>query len=204
MMRYSQNDEQDHILAYFGDHKGTFLDLGANDGITLSNTRALAQMGWGGLLVDASPGAIRRARETYLDRDDIRCYNLAIHDVVGTVTLHESGVHLGRGDHALLSSIIHEETMRWRPSHTFTEIPVSCVTVARLFELCGRSRFDMVSIDIEGADLTALRQMDLSDMGCRLLVVEVNDRDPAPYLAHAARHGLHPIHRTPENLIVAR
>ena len=40
-MRYSQNNEQDIILQYFGNRKGFFLDIGANDGITLSNTYAL-------------------------------------------------------------------------------------------------------------------------------------------------------------------
>jgi len=56
---YSQNNEQQVILDYFGEHYiGTFLDLGCNDGQTFSNTRALALNGWSGVLVDASANAL--------------------------------------------------------------------------------------------------------------------------------------------------
>ena len=39
---YSQNNEEQIILEYFKDFKGNLLDIGANDGVTLSNTRKLA------------------------------------------------------------------------------------------------------------------------------------------------------------------
>jgi hypothetical protein len=48
---YSQNKEEEVILNYFNGHVGTFVDLGANDGITFSNTRALAERGWKGVLI---------------------------------------------------------------------------------------------------------------------------------------------------------
>ena len=59
-MRYSQNNEQDIIMQYFIGNRGTFLDIGANDGVTLSNTYALQQAGWGGVLVEPSEEAFNR------------------------------------------------------------------------------------------------------------------------------------------------
>jgi len=66
---YSQNNEQQVILDYFGEHYiGTFLDLGCNDGATFSNTRALGLRGWSGTLVDASEKAINIAKSVYKDK----------------------------------------------------------------------------------------------------------------------------------------
>ena len=49
---YSQNNEEEIILNFFKEKKGIFLDLGAYDGIGLSNTRALAEKGWKGVCVE--------------------------------------------------------------------------------------------------------------------------------------------------------
>lgn len=39
---FSQNQEEKYTLEYFKNFKGRFLDIGAADGVGLSNTRALA------------------------------------------------------------------------------------------------------------------------------------------------------------------
>lgn len=58
MKDYSQNGEQQVILETFealGIHKGHLVDLGAGDGYTMSNTRALLDRGWTGDLYDGDP-----------------------------------------------------------------------------------------------------------------------------------------------------
>jgi len=66
---YSQHDEQQAILAYFGlpiePHRGAksiagdgrrFLDIGAWSPDVFSNTRPLFERGWSGVLIEPSPG----------------------------------------------------------------------------------------------------------------------------------------------------
>ena len=68
-MSYSQSGEENAILAAVMD-KGypcTFLDIGAFDGVTYSNTRALALAGWKGVLVEPSPRNFAALRENYKD-----------------------------------------------------------------------------------------------------------------------------------------
>jgi len=204
MMRYSQNNEQDHILNYFGDQIGTALDLGANDSVTFSNSRALILKGWSGVLVDASLEACNRARFHSQGRIDVEVHNVAIADRDGWVTLHESGPHATPGDTALLSSIIEAETVRWKPTTEFTTKTVPCLTVASLLARSQFKAFEFITIDVEGMDLCALEQLDLTALGTRMVIVEVNDRDPLPYLDHCAKHGLVLLTRTPENLILIR
>ena len=64
MKTYSQNKEDLSVLNYFGkDFKGLVLDIGANDGITLSNSRLLIESGWDGVLVEPSPKAYAKLLE---------------------------------------------------------------------------------------------------------------------------------------------
>lgn len=53
-MSYSQNDEEKYILEAVKDRAGVFLDIGAYNGVTFSNTRALVHRGWSGIFVEPS------------------------------------------------------------------------------------------------------------------------------------------------------
>src|SRR3990167_7663552 len=97
-MIYSQNNEQILIEKYFGNYKGTLLDIGANDGVTLSNSYALIQRGWRGSLVEPSPKAFEILKETHRTKEGIFCFNAAICDKTADMTLYESGSHLGDQD----------------------------------------------------------------------------------------------------------
>src|SRR6187401_1248386 len=111
-MNYSQNNEQEIIINLFkGKQSGTFLDIGANDGVTLSNTFALANdYGWTGLLVEASPKAYERLIKNYelMDRD-FDFQNVAIGAREGFLEFYESGELLGKGDTSLVSSGVKSE-----------------------------------------------------------------------------------------------
>ena len=104
-MNYSQNNEQEIILNLFKGRTGTFLDIGANDGITLSNTYALSLQGWKGLLVEASPKAYERLVKTY-EGKDAELQNVAIGGRDCDLSFHESGELLGKGDVGLVSSAV--------------------------------------------------------------------------------------------------
>src|SRR5690348_6177236 len=109
---YSQSNEEEIILGYFGDFVGTFIDIGANDGITLSNTFALVWKGWQGTLIEASPKAYERLLKTHPHNYGLVLLNYAVGSYDGEIVLHESGQLLGTGDVALVSSTREDETQR--------------------------------------------------------------------------------------------
>src|SRR5688572_15752664 len=90
MKRYSQNNEQDVILKYFGDYVGTFLDLGAYDGINLSNTRALVRKGWGGVMVEASPTVFERLKLNCEVFNRLCLLNFAVSDKDGVAEFYDN------------------------------------------------------------------------------------------------------------------
>lgn len=197
---YSQNNEEQIILDYFKDFTGSFLDIGANDGITFSNTYQLALNGWKGTSIEPSPKAFRRLQEAYETMPDVVPHNLAIASYSGKITLHESGPIL-QGDTSLVSSIIEEEKARWNNTQ-FREVEVDCITWEDFYKLSSCKTFDFVSIDIEGAELQVLPQMDFEAMGTRLICVEWNGKNLAQF--NNILTGFKIIHSNPENLIYAR
>ena len=162
-MRYSQNNEQDVILQYFGDRKGFFLDIGANDGITLSNTYALQLQDWIGVLIEPSEEAFNRIEAS----NRVQKFNVAIGTADGHCTFHEMGNHLNAGDVSLLSTIKKTELKRW-PGVEFKERMTEVWTYKTLLKHSPFKFFDFISIDAEGVDYEILEQIDLkyTDMVC--------------------------------------
>jgi FkbM family methyltransferase len=162
-MRYSQNNEQDIILQYFGNRKGFFLDIGANDGQTLSNTYALQLQEWKGVLIEPSEEAFNRIKAS----NGVQKFNVAIGTEDGHCTFHEMGNHLNAGDVSLLSTIKKTELKRW-PGVEFKERMTEVWTYKTLLKHSPLKFFDFISIDAEGVDYEILEQIDLkyTDMVC--------------------------------------
>lgn len=175
-MSFSQNNEQEIIEGLFGEFKGTLLSVGENDGQTLSNVYSLLQKGWKGDLVECSPQVFPLLLNRHKDRSDVKCHKLAIGDRDGLVTLYDSGELLGTGDRALVSSVFFEETKRWASLNMpFSEEEVEMVSFRTFMgKHAMYKKYDLISVDAEGFDLLILRQMDLDQLGCKLLCIEHN------------------------------
>lgn len=171
---FSQGKEQEHILNFFGNEKDAFLDLGSNDGITLSNTHALALLGWEGVAVEPSPEAFELLQNNYLNNKKVHCINVAVSDKNSKDIFYDSGTHLNKGDVSLLSSLNKNETEKWRKSTIFTETVVDVVDFKTLLNISPLRTFSFISIDIEGNDLMVLRQMNLTELGCKCICIEHN------------------------------
>lgn len=199
-MGYSQNNESEIIAKFFGPgYKGTFLSIGENDGITLSNVYDLTLTGWDGTCVEASPDAFRRLETLYLGLPHT-LIQAAVTDFNGEVTLYQSGEHLGKNDISLLSTIIPEEKKRWI-KETWVEKKVPAINFNTLMGISKVKTFDFISIDVEGAELDILVQIDLRSLGCRMLCVEFNGKRQDKFDAIVLPQGYTLIHKNGENLI---
>ena len=200
---YSQNNEEQFILKYFHSKpKGTFLDIGANDGITLSNSHALALNGWSGLLFEPSKTASNKANELYKDNLSVKVYQIAVTDFNGESTMHESGTHLNQGDTSLLSTLQLMETKRW-VNETFTPVQVETWDFKTLMKKSRTNVFNFITIDAEGYDYIILEQIDLTAVGCEMICIEHNGVEIDKYIAYCAGYGMKEVMRNAENLIMA-
>ncbi len=201
---YSQNNEEEIILRQFrGKTNGVFLDIGANDGITLSNTYALALQGWTGLLVEASPKAYERLLKNYKQFDrDFDLQNVAIGKEDGELVFYESGELLNKGDIALVSSSVPSELKRWESLNMpFEKMTVPMTSVKTMLERSRHKHFDLLSIDIEGMELDVLPQIDFKNLGIKVACIEWNSKDEKRYNDIMFPYGFKLVSKNPENLI---
>jgi FkbM family methyltransferase len=206
---YSQNNEEEIILKYFSSNsyeKGTVLSIGENDGKTLSNSLALIERGWSGILVEPDPGVFAKCVALHGDNRNVQCVNAAVGPVKGKQKFWSSGSLLGTGDMSLVSTLDPEELKRWEAARIpFREMEVDVITTEDLIDMLPAHQcFDFISIDAEGYDFLILTQIDLDRVGCNLICVEWNGKNFEQYDDYITGFGFRLIHSNQENLIYGR
>jgi hypothetical protein len=193
---YSQNKEEQIILDYFDGKIGSFLDIGAYDGRTFSNTHQLALNGWKGVCVEASAGPFKAMTDLYRDNKNIELVNACIipdiKDPRFMVSFYDSC-----GD--AISSVDPLQVEKWKQS-TFRKVYMMPILITQITRLFGK-QFELVNIDIEGdnVDLALGMDFELVDM----LVIEHNS-DFARCQQIAEVWGFEEVHRNGENIILGR
>jgi FkbM family methyltransferase len=191
---YSQNKEQDVILRFFGyDYKGVFLDLGAYDGINLSNTRALVELGWDGLLVEASPKVYVKLIDNCHKRANVSALNVAVSNRDGDMDFFDNENAVG--------TLHVSETCRWNGEEDFSLTKVKCRNIAKLLDEWYYLKYDFVSIDCEGEDLNILASIDFEKYMVKMVCVEWNGKNKKAY--DEIMKGWFLVHKNNENLIYA-
>lgn len=193
---YSQTQE-DLIIAECFDKPGTLLSVGENDGETFSNARLLIERGWTAHLVEPSL-AFRKMRDLYADNENVYCYNFGLSAQSGIRPFHEAS-------DSLLSSLSKSQANMW--GHVVSkERQVNFFTFQEFWNSIGKPKFDFISIDAEGEDWAILQQIDLNEVGCKVLCVESGNFPELPsiYIDYCAKFGLLEIHRNAENMIFSR
>lgn len=146
MKNYSQNDEQSFIENYFKSHApkygGKFLDIGAYDGITFSNTYALLENGWSGVMVEASPSVFTALQHNMKGKNVELCNSCIVtQPILGMIDFYDCGDAVATND--------VDHMRKWSNAVTFEKIKVMPVHYNGLLSIYGKD-FDMVDIDIEG------------------------------------------------------
>ena len=216
---YTQNKEEEFILNYFGDFKGTLLDIGANDGKTFSNSLALIEKKrWQALLIEPNIEAFNLLQELHKDRyegsvvipatgfNPVQCLNVAIGNETRKTELFVNNPHL-TGDVGLLGTIKKSETIQWGQlfNNNRSQV-VEMITWADLIKAKKYgTNFDFITIDAEGMDIDILKQIDLTHT--KLLCIEWNSIPAArtEIVNYCNKFGMtKTIYQSPENLLICR
>ncbi len=167
---YGQDEEDRYAFETFFRNTtgGTYLEIGALDGVALSNTLFFArQKGWKGILIE--PGKDMYQHLVKNRASDV-CVNAAI--CPKSTSLHYVE------DYAV-GGIIEFMSDDFRKQHhagvNITDLPVlPCVPLSLLFTKLGVQQIDFFSLDVEGAELQVLSTIDYSSTQIGVLVVEAD------------------------------
>lgn len=148
----SQYNEHEHILRHFGGRVGRFLDVGAFDGSTFSNTLYLAESGWLGVLVEPSPAAFVHLIREYQRNPNVQLVNAGLAAVPG---LRKFFCNTKDGLSADAMSTFEAKHVAKFPKHPFREISISAITWDMLL---GQhpGPYQFVNIDVEGMNVEIL------------------------------------------------
>jgi len=177
---YSQFGE-DQILARLFSNKetGTCVDVGAHDGVQLSNSYYFEQIGWRCVLVEPAPhlcAAIRKNRRSpVFECAASEREGRAILQIVEGADVYSS--LMGASDRNAANQSGGDQTrgtsVRTRP-------------LDDILAEAGVDQIDFISIDVEGHELSVLRGFSLERWKPRIAIIEDNsnlsDRSVAQYL----------------------
>jgi FkbM family methyltransferase len=131
--------------------RGTFVELGAMDGVRYSNTYMFAKKyGWKGWLFEPVPEMYASLKK---NRPESECFNCCLGSSEGSIDL------IGTNEVAGINSLISEGFReKWHQNS-----PVRTVPMRRMDSIIKSSAIqgiDLLSLDVEGAELEVLQGMD--------------------------------------------
>jgi len=173
MKYHSQNKEAHFIINYFKGYTGTLFDIGANDGITFSNSYDLININWDAHLFEPS-SVYSKLLQLHGEKSHVRLNNFGLSDKCETLKFWESEAHVPNGnDYGLVSTTVFEETKRW-PDVKFHEKEIMLTAFNDYWGYIGKPVIDFISLDVEGMEMQILRSIDLAEIGCKCLCLEWN------------------------------
>ena len=155
---FSQNLEEQYILEYFKDiPTGRFLDVGAYNGKTFSNTHALALLGWGGVCIEASPKPFFDLMNLYKNNLNIELVQAMVipdtQDPRFILPFYDS-----YGD--AVSTMDEEHRSKWAGTVNYRKIHVKPILINEIYTKFGTA-YNFVNVDVEGISLDVALGMDL-------------------------------------------
>eukprot|EP01083_Nonionella_stella_P281292 957107_1 len=170
---YSQkNQDRGMYYRYFQnmDSPGTFIELGANDGTSMSNTKLYEDaLGWSGLCIEGDPVLFKSLKQ---NRPNCTNVHAIITDKPGNVTWKY------RADHetGLVQAISGNDTL----IKEFSRFPVGGTTIVKGTPLVDMLRehnihhVDFFSLDVDGAECTLLKTIDFRKVDVRTFLIETH------------------------------
>ena len=199
MTSYSQNGEDRAIVSVFGERVGRFLDLGAWHPKQLSNTRALYELGWSGVIVEPSPTPCLAQLAEYGAHTLTDERITIVHAAIGT---ERHCAQLYVSDDAV-STTETEQFNRWNKHAKFLgKFYIPQLTLNDIFNQFG-GPYDFVNIDVEGKSVDILRELLKTAAYPKCICVE-HDGRMVEALQMATAAGYSCIMANGENLVLSR
>ena len=173
-MNYSFHNIESVIQDIHGKDTGFFVDIGAHDGLSGSNTKYFEEKGWSGVCIEPHPDVFQKLRKNR----NCKVENCAIWD-----TDEEVDFLAVTGYSEMLSGImesydsrhlqrVHRELAQHGGSSRVVKIP------GKKFEtIVEEKTIDFLSIDTEGSELIILSKVNFQEYDIKIICIENNFLD---------------------------
>jgi len=180
----SQIQQLDKLYMKYFRHQptGFFVDVGAYDGINFSNTFMLATAGWGGIFYEPVPEFFNKCKLLYAEDDNIKVLETCIGSYVGYIDMFVAGTISTYDNH-------HLNLGYWKGSYSNKhKISVRITTLDKsLKENNTTPNFELLSVDVEGAEMDVLNSFDILYWRPQMVIVEAQELHPSKELRYQAK-----------------
>jgi FkbM family methyltransferase len=166
---YGQNGEDAILWRLFEKaRRGFYVDVGAFDGVYLSNTKIFADAGWDGICVEALPRYAELCRQ---NRQASRVVNAAVvGDDRDTIELRADPSGLFTGQIPNMDQVAGYYAILGLEKPAWKTVRVPAITLNEVLEGC--PPIDFLSMDIEGGETAVLSSLDFDRHHPRVLLLE--------------------------------
>lgn len=177
--KFSQSGQDAFVLNYFDNKRnGIFVDIGANDGVSLSNTYYLEkELGWTGICFEPIPALFEQLNKNR------SCINImaGVSDSEST----EKFTYVDGPSH-MLSGMSKEYDPRHKQRIEFevqkyggkiVELELKCVVLNDVLQEHNMFYIDYLSLDTEGNEFKILKTIDFDKFHIQVMSIENNYND---------------------------
>ncbi len=168
-----------HLYSLFLGEKneGSFVEVGANDGVFVSNSWGLATRNWRGLMIEPVPSLAEACRSLHRNHQSIRVLETAIGPPgVDKVRLQLAGA-LTTGNQLLAAEYAKTDWAVGSLTNKFLSVPCTTLDIL-LDENEYEPDFEVLIIDVEGSELEVFQGFNLDKWAPKMLIVELVDTHP--------------------------
>lgn len=152
---YSQQDEDKYIIQYLLKEKindGTYLEIGACDGLIYSNTKTLEEyFGFQGILIEPQPNYFKKLQANRGEQNEL--YNCAVSD-----SDLDEVEFIGNNPEGGIMEKINTDLLKYN----WNSYKVKNRKMKNILKNSKFNYIDFMIIDVEGAELSLLKTIDFS------------------------------------------
>ncbi len=171
---YSQAKQDILFSLLFPGKTRFFVDVGARDGVFISNTYILEKnYGWSGICIEPHPELFRMLEKNR----QTKCINVAVADVDECgETLEFAMWKEGPVGHSGILGIDYSHKDKLK-NYQHEIIKVKCFPLKKILRDEGIRRVDVLDIDVEGAESSVLRSIDFTECHFNLISIEMSNSE---------------------------
>lgn len=181
MQFYGLHDLDKKMLKYINYKNGVFIEVGANDGLTQSNTAYFEKnLNWTGLLIEPNNEQFLKCKEnrknSIVENYALVSKNYKEECVIGNFTNQKANglmsMTLDLGDYT-------EDHMLKQKNEILSEQLVKCrsITLTKLLDNHNFDKIDFFSLDVEGYEISVLNGLDFNKYRPKYILIETANRE---------------------------
>jgi FkbM family methyltransferase len=159
-------------LQYFNKTNGCFVEVGAFNGESFSNTSGLADLGWTGIYIEPVPDHMDQCKQRH-QNNNVQFEQCAIGN-----SNNEKKIHVAGGLSTLSDTMhaAHKNIFEHKHFNNESELIVPTTKLDTILHKHNISKdFDLLVVDVEGYEQEVFESFSLEDFRPKMIIAELSD-----------------------------